>query len=645
MYSAARSFSARSSVALMLVACSSSAPSATSPAAGAGAAGGESVEAPSAEARMELEPVAAPRELVARATWRDPARLLDTVAGWMQPGLDWRALAAGPLEELSTVIDFTQPIDAAVALDPTQPDKPRAHFAVAAGLTSHKAALDAFRARGGPVDFVEPGVYSVQLDVEAPCFVAAALGPAPARLVCSENRESLEALSPYLTRGEPSKTAAPANLSVEVLAEPLWQRFGQQAEMLKSWLPLVVGELPVKDEALAATISVAARAVADEAVLFLGDLSRLHLELDIAGNSQSLDLTVGSDYRSARSWLAQTAAESAARAAVAPDAYWILPADATSTSHSAPVDPARTQGIMRVVGELLDGGLKHLGAGKAEREGWIKAYSRLNELTGPWVSANGMVPPELQAKPLAGKSPDSKSPDSKSLDEKEQARVRLGYKLIGVKDEGDIVNPLLERTVKLYEDPTLRKSLAQRYGVDAAKLPQVKQRRSTQAIPGQGATTLRTYELILPAALLDEGKLKSPDAPPPSGTVSVLVTSARSAPWTWVGISSYDKLLEEKLRSVYDPSARKATLATRPGLEPLRSERVAVGGFMTLAEIIASYPLDEQQSPTALLAALPNLGQTPMLFFGRTTPDGPKGSAALNLPKAVFQDLGAILLR
>jgi hypothetical protein len=624
----------------MLVACSSSAPTATSPAAGAAATGGESVEAPSAEARLELEPVAAPRELVARATWRDPARLLDTVAGWMQPGLDWRALAAGPLEELSTVIDFTQPIDAAVALDPSQPDKPRAHFAVAAGLTSHKAALDAFRARGGPVDFVEPGVYSVQLDVEAPCFVAAALGPAPARLVCSENRESLEALSPYLTRGEPSKAAAPANLSVEVLAEPLWQRFGQQAEMLKSWLPLVVGELPVKDEALAATISVAARAVADEAVLFLGDLSRLHLELDIASDSQSLDLTVGSDYRSARSWLAQTAAESAARAAVAPDAYWILPADATVASHSAPVDPARTQGILRVVGELLDGGLKHLGAGKAEREGWIKAYSRVSELTGPWVSANGMVPPELQAKPVQGKSP-----ESKPLDQKEQARVRLGYKLFGVKDDGDIVNPLLERTVKLYEDPTLRKSLAQRYGVDAAKLPQVKQRHTTQAIPGQGTTTLRTYELILPAALLDEAKPKSADAPPPSGTVSVLVTSARSAPWTWVGISSYDKLLEEKLRSVYDPGARKATLATRPGLEPLRSERVAAGGFLTLAEFIASYPMAEQQSPTALLAALPNAGQTPMLFFGRTAPEGPKGSAALNLPKAVFQDLGAVLLR
>jgi hypothetical protein len=410
-----------------------------------------------------------------------------------------------------------------------------------------------------------------------------------------------------------------------VLAEPLWQRFGQQAEMLKSWLPLVVGELPVKDEALAATISVAARAVADEAVLFRGDLSRLHLELDIASDSQSLDLAVGSDYRSARSWLAQAAAESAARASVPPDAYWILPADATVATHSAPVDPARTQGIWRVVGELLDGGLKHLGAGKAEREGWIKAYSRVNELAGPWVSANGMVPPELQGKPL---------------DDKERARVRLGYKLFGVKDDGDIVSPLLERTVKLYEDPALRKSLAQRYGVDAAKLPQVKQRRAMQ-----GATTLRTYELILPAALLDEAKHRAPDAPPPSGTVSVLVTSARSAPWTWVGISSYDKLLEEKLRSVYDPGARKATLATRTGLEPLRTERVAAGGFLTLAEFVASYPLDEQQSPAALLAALPNVGQTPMLFFGRTSPDGPKGSAELNLPKAVFQDLGAVLLR
>lgn len=622
---AARSFAARSSAALLLLGCSSSSAPAASPASGAAAAEGESAEGASAEARIELEPVAAPRELVARATWRDPARLLDTVAGWMQPGLDWRAFVAGPLEELSTVIDFTQPIDAAVALDPAQPDKPRAHFAIAAGLTSQKAALDAFRARGGPVDFVEPGVYSVQLDVEAPCFVAAALGPSPARLVCSENRESLEALSPYLTRGEPAKTAALANFSVEVLAEPLWQRFGQQAEMLKSWLPLVVGELPVKDDALAATISVAARAVADEAVLFLGDLSRLHLELDIARDAGSLELSFGSDYRSSRSWLAQVAAEGAARAALPPDAFWSLPADVTLATHTAPGDPARTQGISRVLGELFDGGLRHLGASKAEREAWVKAYGKLNDVRGPMVSANGMVPPELLAKPL---------------DDKERARARLGYKLIGVQDEGDVLTPLLERTVKLYEDPALRKSLAQRYGVDAAKLPQVKQRRSTQ-----GTTTLRTYELMLPAALLDEARAKSPEGPPSAGTVSVLITSARSAPWTWIGISSYDKLLEEKLRSMYDPSARKATLSARPGLESIKTERVAVGGFLTLAEVIASYPFDEEQAPGAVLATLPNAGQTPLQFFGRTTPEGPKASGQLNLPKAVFQDLGAALLR
>jgi hypothetical protein len=611
--------------ALALAACSSSSQPAAAPAGGAASAGSESAELPSSEARIELQPVPAPRELVARATWREPARLLDTVAGWMQPGLDWRALAQGPLEELGPVIDFTQPIDAAVALDPAQPEKPRAHFAIAAGLTSQKAALDAFRARGGPVDFVEPGVYSVQLDVEAPCFVAAALGPSPARLVCSENRESLEALTPYLTRGEPSKTASPANLSIEVLAEPLWQRFGQQAEMLKSWLPLVVGELPVKDDGLAATISVAARAVADEAVLFLGDLSRLHLELDIARDAGALDLTFGSDYRSARSWLAQTAAEGSGRATVAPDAYWILPADVTMASYSAPGDPARTQGITRVVGELLDGGLRHLGASKTEREAWVKAYGKLNDVRGPFVSANGLIPAELLAK---------------QPDDKERARARLGYKLIGIQDEADAISPLLERTLKLYEDPTLRKNLSQRYGVDSAKLPQVKQRRSTQ-----GSTALRTYELVVPAALLDEAKHRAPDAPPPTGTVSVFITSARSAPWTWIGISSYEKLLEEKLRSVYDPAARKATLASRTGLEPLKTERVAAGGFLTLAEVVASYPFDDEQSPTAVLASLPNVGQTPMQFFARTTPEGPKAGGQLNLPKAVFQDLGAVLLR
>jgi hypothetical protein len=605
-----------------MAACSSAPPAAAAPA--AAAAGGESAEAATADAPIDLAPAPAPKELVGRGTWRNPARMLDTLAGWMQPGLDWRALIAGPLEDLSTVIDFAQPVDVVVALDPSDPEKPRAHFAVAAGLTSRQAALDAFRARGGPVDFVEPGVYSVQLNVKTPCFVAAALGPSPARLVCSENRESLDALSPYLTRGEPSKTAAPADLSIELLAEPLWQRFGQQAEMLKSWLPLVVGELPINDDALAATVSVAARAVADEAVLFLGDLSRIHLELALHDDRQTLEVDLGSDYRSARSWLAQAAAEGAARASVAPEAYWILPADATLASHTAPGDPARTQGMARVIGELLDGGLRHLGAGNAERDAWLKAVTKLNDLQGPWVSANGMVPPELMAKPA---------------DAKELARARLGYKLFGVKDGADLVNPLLERTLKLYEDKALRKGLSQRYGVDAASLPRVQQRRSTQ-----GKVALRTYELALPAALLDEGKGKAAGVAP-TGTVNVLITTARVADWTWLGISSYEKLLDEKLRGLYDPSARKATLETRPGLEVLKSERVAGGGFLTLAEIVASYPFDEDESPSALLATLPNAGQTPLIFLARTAPEGPKASVNLTLPKAMFQDVGAALFR
>jgi hypothetical protein len=280
--------------------------------------------------------------------------------------------------------------------------------------------------------------------------------------------------------------------------------------------------------------------------------------------------------------------------------------------------------MMGVLGELFDGGLRHLGAGNSERDAWLKAFAKLNDLQGPWVSANGLVPPELTTQPA---------------DAKELARSRFGYKLFGVKDDADLVNPLLERTLKLYEDTALRKGLAQRYGVETAKLPPVKQRRSSD-----GKVLLHTYELALPAALLDPSKSKS-DAAAATGTVSVLLTTARVAPWTWLGISSYDKLVEQKLRSVYDPSARKETLATRPGLESLKSERVAGGGFFTLAELIASYPLDPGQSPTALLSALPNAGQTPLVFVGRTAPEGPTASATVTLPKSVFQDLGAALFR
>ena len=50
-----------------------------------------------------------------------------------------------------------------------------------------------------------------------------------------------------------------------------------------------------------------------------------------------LELKLGSDFKSAKSWAARSLASSEKRAAIAPDSFWKLPADATEAVYYSPV--------------------------------------------------------------------------------------------------------------------------------------------------------------------------------------------------------------------------------------------------------------------------------------------------------------------
>src|SRR3954470_5935353 len=180
-------------------ACSSSS-SANSPAAAPNAATPAGTEA---EDLPELTPAPAPENLVAIATLRTPARTLDTAMSWTGLGIDFRTLvqSSGPGAAILPILDLEAPLDVIATIDPKIKNKPRVLFAASIGLTSRQAALDAFQGLEFPVEFVEPGVHLVRPSAKLVCFVAPALGKASARLVCGEDRESIELLSPYLTRG------------------------------------------------------------------------------------------------------------------------------------------------------------------------------------------------------------------------------------------------------------------------------------------------------------------------------------------------------------------------------------------------------------------------------------------------------------
>src|SRR5690606_6886588 len=97
-------------------------------------------------------------------------------------------------------------------------------------------------------------------------------------LVCGEDRESVELLSPYLTRGQPSSTTGDADLHVELRAEAPWRLFGDKARLLELTVPMLLGELSIGDAEFDAALRDGATALVDEIILSLGELRDLRLD-------------------------------------------------------------------------------------------------------------------------------------------------------------------------------------------------------------------------------------------------------------------------------------------------------------------------------------------------------------------------------
>jgi hypothetical protein len=597
-------------------ACSSPA---TPPVATVSARAAEHSDSAEADVAVDLSPVAAPENLVALASLRSPAHIMDTLMSWSGLGLDWRALLqAGPAAQFLPVIDLDAPIDAAAVLDAKSKNKPHLWFAASVGLTSRQGALDAFRALDAPVDVVEPGVYSVRPNPKTLCFIAPALGKAKVRLVCSEDRESLDQLTPYLTRGNPSDSTGDAALHVEVRAEPAWRLYGDKAQFLKLSIPMLLGEVSIGNAEFDAALRETASAAVEELTATLADLKDVRLDARLRDTPAELSVLLGMDLRASKSWAAGALASAEARASVAPDSFWKLPVDAREATYQARSSPEALQKALELLERVAQTGLSQLGASPAVQKDWPQALQDALSVAGPIVSARGEVPARLVAA---------------SPDEKEQRRANAGYLIVGAEDEGNRYGAFLERTLKLYEDSALRKGLTQRYGLNASKFPKVQSRKGPAKLPDS-----RLYSLDLPASAftsLSGEKVKGADGKSASGTVPISVLICREGQRSWIAASSYPALNEELLVGILSSSGPEATLARRAGLEALHQDKANWAGFWTLTGLEQSWRRPELKKVLASLGP----SDVPLIGHANGHASGPNGEAELHVPAQVFRDV------
>jgi hypothetical protein len=581
-------------------------------------------EAADADAALVLTPVPAPENIVGMATLRAPGRVLDTAMSWSGLGVDWRALAqSGPGAQLLPILDLDASLDVVATLDPKAKNRPRVLFAASIGLLSRQRALEVFRSLEMPVEFVEPGIDSVRPNAKSVCFIAAALGQAKARLVCGQDRESIDLLSPYLTRGNPSAATGDADLHVDLQAEAPWRLFGDKVQFLKLGVPMLLGEVSIGNPEFDAALRDAADAIADELILGLGDLKDLQLDAWLRSTPASieaseLEVKLGADFRNSRSWVAQTLAQGESRATSAPDSFWALPREANEAVYYAASNPEATEHALGVLERLFQSGLGHLGASASAQRQWPAAFREALRVAGPIVSARGQVPAALRA------------PTPTPRDD---LRASLGYTIIGIEDESNRYGALLEQTLHLYEDPTLRKGLTQKYGLNATKLPKVQSKKG----PARLAES-RVYELALPPALYAEA-LDKPDVDPATlgGPLPLVIITFRQGHRTWIGFSSYAQLIEDRLASVVTPAGPDATLEGRAGLARLHSEPANAAGFWTLSGLSTSPSLHRSD----FRKFLSSLGQSDIPIVARASGHaaGPRGELQIHVPAPLFRDI------
>lgn len=585
---------------------------------------------PSAPARADLTPVPAPDELFLVGRLANPAKVVDTIAAWSKLPIDWRQMLAKEEPGLERVVYLDAPVELAVALDPAGTGTlPQPLAVVSVGLTSLESAVELARQKGEPVRQIRPGVFRVGGGGDS-CAIAAALGKAPARLVCGDRPEDVDALLPYATRGLPNEQLGAADFHLELRAEPVRRRHSRELRQLKLFAPFAVRDFSLDNARFDRALKDAAHGIAEELIAVAEDLDQLTVDAWVKGDSIESNWSLR--LRNTQSWTGQTLAQAGKRSKPPPETFWKLPADADSASFAVGMDPKRYQAIRRTLAELLDGWLEHERVPRRVRDDMVELVEQAFKTEGATAYARGTLPPL------------DSDPQGSVARARELARSGLGWHVLAIDDKPDTYKKHLGNLVRSYNDPLLRKTLQKRLHVDPKELPKL----STRPARGLPAGSV-AYELSIPADAIGGGwsePTPKGKKPPPEKPISFVLVVVPQGQTTWLGLSADEQVLRDRL-AVAMKGAADTTLASRTGLGPLKTTPAVSGGFFSLAGLMGSLQSSlmgiRGGAPARLFAGMPHQGQTPV-WHQATVKAAGKGLVMdwkVSVPRAVVEDIAA----
>jgi len=565
----------------------------------------------------DLSPVKAPADVFVLGRIKRPTALADSVAKWAGLPVGLRDVLPFAGKELASVIAWDAPVELVASVAPSGR---RVAGAVSLGLTNVDAAVRVARQQGYELKRLAPETYAIAGTSHVTCAIAPALGPALARLVCAHKASDLELLLPYVTRGLPNEALGQKDLTIELRAEPLRQRFASEIGSARLFAGFVVRELSIDSQRFDTAVSDAVYATADELAAVVHDLDTVRLEgtLDDAKHEATLDLGVA--FRDHKSWVANLVGDGTRRAQPAPESFFTQPADADEGGYSVARDPHLLDGLRRSLLELADAYLEHEKLGKPTRDRVARLVTAYLALDAASVHCEGSAL-------VAAGARDKPGPEGP------------GWMLLRAATPPAGVKSVAADLAAVLSDKAFRAAVAKKLKTDDKLLPTAK------TLPLRGAGIPAGTLAVVVKAPRSLGQLvgasfgwkaKETEADEPSEVALAVVPSGSE---TIFAYAANVKELAARLAQLQNPKGD--TLAKRTELERLRRSSAMTAAFTTLAHLLKASSFGSNPNGTPVsLAALPHHGLSPIFFDWTTEPGAaPKATLKTTVSAGVFEDL------
>lgn len=537
----------------------------------------------------DLSPAEAPAGLFLRGRVHDPAALTESLATALRLPLDVSWLQNELPEPLRQSVDSRTPVEVAVALDPGQSRIPL--WAVSFGAPSVEQVLSELDRQGVVADEAPQGLHTFSVERNA-CAVGRALGPAPARVVCSRSPAGLDLLGAFALRGLPTQELSDAAVHLELTALPLQSTYGQQLGAVKLLSSALIRQVQIDHPRFDRALADGAFGLIDEVIALSQDVENLKLQLWQEGDDYELSLS--GRFPGARAWSLQALRELKLQQAPPPAVFWQLPATTSAASFGLSVSRAQTRPLWAVLSDGLVGYLESEGLGAATSERLTRWFEGVSELKLPSVSGRG--PLVLRSQPPRGAEPAwhlwaieaDAAPYRKKLDE-----------LVGI-----LKAPELERIAKSTRwlpKLTSRGGLGGRAGSAVFEW---------EGVPGAVFEQLSDLPLLWTA-------LPSSLKPLPGGksaeTARGFLALVPQGELTWFGAAESLDELKQLFSQLERPETPR--LARNAGLSSLENDKVVLGGFLKVESLASWGPESKSRQDWAEVSGkLPHRGEVPLTF-------------------------------